>query len=210
MNGTFRILCLVFVAVILLAWPWSGFAAEVDSEPVDEALTDDSAGVSSQEDPPPVSLSLPDEPLEVVIVEDAAPYAVSGSGYSGMIPSQYVDYFKGIVSKYPFRDYLFFRSDRYSYTLVYDADLSVSGTSISGAGRSVVYYSRSDSTTLRWYGNDTVSLSLPDVSAYSNLGDFPSFVGVYSDAYTFAALVFFVSACLVAFVWVFFFRRVGG
>lgn len=209
MNGTFRVLCLVFVAVVLLAWPFLGVAAEVDSDAVDDALTDDQAGVSSQEDPPPVSLSLPDEPLEVVIVEDVTPYAVSGSGYSGMISSQYVDYFKGIVSKYPFRDYLLFRSDLYSYTLVYDADLSVSGTSISGTGRSVVYYSRSGDTTLRWYGSDSVSLSLPNVSAYSNLGDFPSFTGVYSDVYTFAALVFFVSACLVAFVWVFFFRRVG-
>lgn len=175
-----------------------GFAAEVDSESDSgsEALTvDDSTGAGSESETAPessVQVVLPDEPLPVVIQEDVSAYAVSGSGYSGMISSQYVDYFSGLAAKYPFKDYLFFRSDQYSYTLFYDADLIVSGTRVTGTASALVYTSRSGSTTLTYSGSQSVNLQLSNVSAYSNKGDFPSLPGVYNDV---TQKVLAVSAC---------------
>lgn len=119
-------------------------------------------------------------PLEVMSVDDVAVASVTGSGYTGMIGDQYRDYFSSVVSKYWGRDYVLFRSGQYTYTLVYDAELELQGTRFTGSGKSVVINTGSYSTgdwSVDWYGSDTVSLSLDDVAAWSNLGDYPQLEG---------------------------------
>lgn len=148
----------------------SGVSGDVDT------VTSDSAESGQLVEYVPVT----DEPLAVIVQEDAAPLSVSGSGYTGMLSSQYVEYFAGIASKFWGKDYVLYRADQSHYTLVYDAELTLSGTSFVGTGKSVTYYTGqyNDSASLIFMGEDAVNLTLAGVSAYSNLGDFPELEGV--------------------------------
>lgn len=119
-------------------------------------------------------------PLEVMAIDDVSPAAVTGSGYTGMMGDQYRDYFSAVVSKYWGRDYIAYRSGQYSYTLVYDADLEVSGSRFTGSGKSVVINTGSYNTgdwSVDWNDIDSVNLSLNDVALYSNLADYPQLEG---------------------------------
>lgn len=183
---------------------------EVSSGDVLDAVSDSSSqpGDDVGEPDAPAMVMLSEGPLEVVITEDVQPFAISGSGYTGMPSTSYVDYFAGIARKYWGKDYVFFRQNQYTYTLVYNADLELSGTRFSGTGDVVTFYTGSSGNTasLTFGGSQSIDVQLSGVSAYSNLGDFPVFEGVNKIEQT--AYLAVILAALCSFVFSLLFARV--
>lgn len=116
----------------------------------------------------------------VSVAETAEFYSVSGSGYSGMISTQFVDYFAGIAQKYWGKDYLLYRQDQYNYVMLYNGDLALAGSRVSGNAQAVRYYTGQSgySASLSFLGEQAVDLNLSGLSVYSNLGDYPVLGGV--------------------------------
>lgn len=178
---------IIFAVVFACLFCLPAFAetVEPDSESgsfvgVDSAIDDGNSSVSGTESGTDTVIIDQSAPLEVMQIDDVAIASVTGSGYTGMMGDQYRDYFSAVVSKYWGRDYVAFRSGQYSYTLVYDADLTASGTRITGTGKSVVINTGSYNTgdwSIDWNDSDSVNLTLTDVALYSNLNDFPQLEG---------------------------------
>lgn len=196
-------------------------AAPVDSEPdadlveVGAAVADSGvAGAADPEQPDgsdsastaTVVVPVTDEPLTVYVAEDVSGYAVSGSGYTGMIGSQYVDYFAGIAARYWGRDYVLYRANQYSYVLVYNADLQLSGTTFTGSGDVVTFISDYSDTRLTFQSSQRVNLNLQNVSCYSSLGAYPELPGV--NKYEKVASLTIIIAGVCSFVFALLFGRV--
>lgn len=149
-------------------------------------------------------VAMPDD--GAAAAETAAVYAVSGSAYPAMISTQYTDYFAGLIQKDPFHDYVLYRQDNYNYVLVYGGSLTLTGTTVSGAGNAVRLYTGSGSSTLSYsdLGYQSVSVNLGSSPAFSNLGHYPSLGGV--NRATLGLVALFVVLLLVRFVSGFFGR----
>lgn len=140
-----------------------------------------------------------DDALPDVELEELATF-VSGGGYPGLISSQYLDMFAGIVRKRWGRDYLLYRQDASRYVLLYDGDLTLSGTVVMGSASVATYFTGSSgySASLSFDGVQSVNLNVAGLVCYSNLGDYPVLGGVtrVSSALPWLIIVF----ALVSFV----------
>lgn len=128
---------------------------------------------------------------------------VSGGGYPGLISSQYLDLFAGIVRKYWGKDYLVYRSDSTHYVLLYDGDLVLSGQTVMGSARVCTYFSglSGTSASFSFDGVQTVNLDLSGLVVYSSLGDYPVIGGVtrVSSALPWLILVFGIVSFVASF-----------
>lgn len=131
---------------------------------------------------------------------------IAGGGYPGLISSQYLDLFVGIVRKYWGRDYLLYRQDSSRYVFLYNGDLVLSGDTVMGNASVCTYYTGASgvSASLSFDGVQSVNLNVSGLVIYSNLGDYPILGGVTREtsALPWVVLLF----CLVTFV-ASFFRR---
>lgn len=131
---------------------------------------------------------------------------IAGGGYPGLISTQYLQLFDGVIRKFWGRDYFLFRQDSLRYVLLYDGDLVLSGTSLTGSAKVCTYYAGTSNSSAfyQFSGVEAVNLNVSGLVAYSNLGDYPVLGGVTRES---SALPWFIFiAFLVAFV-ASFFRR---
>lgn len=105
---------------------------------------------------------------------------ISGGGYPGLISTQYLDMFAGIVRKYWGRSYLLYRSDAYRYVLLYDGELVLSGDTVMGTAKVCTYYTgvSGSSASFSFDGVQSVNLNVSGLVVYSSLGDYPVLGGV--------------------------------
>lgn len=105
---------------------------------------------------------------------------ISGGGYPGLISSNYLDMFAGIVRKYWGRPYLLYRADSARYVLLYNGDFVLSGNSVIGTASVCTYYVGSGGSNAKFTfdGVQSVNLDVSDLVVYSNLGDYPVLGGV--------------------------------
>ena len=86
----------------------------------------------------------------------AADYGISpidstfGGAWSGAI----LDYFSGVMRSHPFKDYVCFRRDQYTYLLYYGTDIEVNGQSFIGTDLNCIIY-----TSNNGYNNEYIQVS---------------------------------------------------
>lgn len=121
----------------------------------------------------------------------------------GNISTTYVTYFQDILGKVsPLKDYVFFRSGQYEYTMVVgDLELS-SGVFISSQPCEVyTIYSTTSSGYNQTYSfgstiENTYSLRVADSLVYSNLGDYPDLIERGDYLETAVLLLILVALCM--------------
>ena len=95
---------------------------------------------------------------------------------SGTVSSTYSDYFKGLASQFPDKDYMFFRSGQYQYVCVYNTDLvaSYSGNNLTrlSSGDCLMTVinvgTYNTDTTVNTYTSSNVSVNISQGFIYSN------------------------------------------
>lgn len=114
-----------------------------------------------------------------IITFDSAPLAYDLSNlsvYNGSWSGSTLDYFTGIVLKYPNTDYVIFRASSSTYYCIY-GDIELTNGYFVGTGLNYIQYETSS------YNNPTLTRNVGDLRLpaqgfiYSNLGDFASVTG---------------------------------
>lgn len=98
------------------------------------------------------------------------------------VGSTQLSYFRAILAKHPFSDYVIFRDGQYSTRLIF-GDLDLSGTRFTGSGTVVTYYTQQSVTNpahVTITTDSNVRLTGNLLYTYSNLGDYPSAVDTLS------------------------------
>lgn len=140
--------------------------------------------------------------LSDAATREAVPFALNDSVYGGSISTTILDIFAGVCAKYPSKDYVAFRSGRYTYDL-YIGDISLAGAFSGTQLLHVVYDSNSDGGPYLRYNTEDLGLTPGTSLVYSNLGDYPALPiqGVpYEKALIFGGVVIFL---FILFRWVF-------
>ena len=90
---------------------------------------------------------------------EPAPAADNGispidSTFCGAWSGAILDYFSGVMRSHPFKDYVCYRRDQYTYLLYFGTDIDVDGSNFSGSGLNCITY-----TTNNGYNNEYIQVS---------------------------------------------------
>lgn len=95
--------------------------------------------------------------------------AISGSAYNGSISSTYLEYFNGIIDRFPWgTKYLIYRAGQYNYMLVYGDALSESAGRFSASNANYVNIYTYNGTEIT-RGTDSVNVNVGNAMVYSNI-----------------------------------------
>ncbi len=186
-------------AVLALSLAVSVSADELaeDSEIVldDEPSVSDELGEIAAGLPDVSEAFTPPEPTEAATEapdREPAPPSTSGaalnseimpldSTYGGAWSGAVLEYFSGVMCSHPFKDYVCFRRDQYTYMLYYGTNIDLNGNSFVGTDLNLITYTTANGYNSNEYVTISSGQSLYyniDGIFYSNVGDSSQFKGV--------------------------------
>lgn len=188
----------VFLSVVLALSLAIIVSAEDLSEDADIVLDDDPLSVSDElgeiaDGLPDVSEAFtplePDEAATEAPEREPAPPATSSaslyseimpldSTYGGAWSGSILEYFSGVMCSHPFKDYVCFRRDQYTYMLYYGTDIELNGNSFVGSDLNLITYTTANGYNSNEYVSSSSGQSLYyniDGIFYSNVGDSSQF-----------------------------------
>lgn len=129
---------------------------------------------------PPES-SIEESSYEFALVDDsgtliAVPYASYTPSYG--VGTTNLEIFKGLTYRLPYgTHYVYFRADQYNYYLAYSSSLTLSGSTFTGTGVTLVnyntYYTTGGQPTFSTQTQSTFTLNAGNYLVYSDLGSYP-------------------------------------
>lgn len=141
--------------------------------------------------------------LALALCVSMASQATAYTVYDGSLGSNYITYFRDIISKYPVSsDYVAFRSGQYDYMLVI-GDLTKTDSRIASDGEVAICTVSTNTgynanTAINFRNESSFDLDVGDDIVYSNLGLYPALEG-RSDVYDFTTcyLLIVVFICVL-------------
>lgn len=145
---------------------------------------DEAATEAPEREPSP-----PSEPSAAVLNSEIMPLDVTyGGAWSGSI----LEYFSGVMCSHPFKDYVCFRRDQYTYVLYYGTNIELVDNSFQGNDLNLITY-----TTANGYNNNEYVSSSSGQSLYYNIdGIFYSNVGDSSQFKEVREIEWLIIACV--------------
>lgn len=95
--------------------------------------------------------------------------------YGGAWNGAVLDYFSGVMRSHPFKDYLCFRRDQYTYVLYFGTNIDFNGSTFSGSGLNLITYNSSNNYQQNEYISTLTGQSMSynaDGIYYTNVSDF--------------------------------------